>query len=115
MNITMPRGDIRKIKFSVKNSTGEIFHNDFDEIYFTCKRDFNDRNYIFQKRLSDGSITKSDDGYYHLTILASDTDYLKYGNYLFDIEVIQGDTVKQTTVGTLILTYEVTHARNEGD
>lgn len=113
MKIKMPRGDIRNIKFSINDASNEIVSIDFDEIYFTCKKTFNDSDILFQKKLTDGSITKGEDGFYHLTIKPVDTDNLKYGNYVFDIELILGDFIKQTTIGELMLTNEVTHAQNE--
>lgn len=112
MNITMPRGDIRHIKFDIVDSNDETYTQNFDEIYFTVKKTANDRYFLFQKKLSDGTITKEGDSY-TLTINAADTDGLCFGKYAFDIELLLGDVIKQTTVGDLILTEEITNSRNE--
>ena len=114
MNISMPRGDIRHIKFSITTVSGDNPPN-FNEIYFTVKKGFNNADALFQKKLSNGGIIKGDDGCYHFTIVPEDTNDLKYGDYVFDIELCYQDQIKQTTVGTLRITNEVTFAGNEGD
>lgn len=112
MKITMPRGDIRRVEFSVVDSTDQIFDKDFDEIYMTVKKSYNETDSLFQKKLSDGSIQKEGDSYY-FTIKSEDTADLKYGQYVFDIELVRGDVLKQTFLGSIKLTEEATHAANE--
>ena len=112
LSITMPRGDRRNVKFCVR--AGETLQTDMTEIYFTVKSTARANNITFQKRLSDGDITLGEDNYYHMSIEPSDTDELDYGAYKFDIEILRGEEIKQTTVGTLTLTDEVTFASNEG-
>lgn len=112
MKIEMPRGDLRKVRFIITDKNGNPVNYDFDEIYFTCKKHFTDNDYIFQKSVGAGTITKKD-GYYRMTINPSDTEYLRFGMYVFDVEVIYQDSIKQTSVGKLILTNEATHVRNE--
>lgn len=114
LEITFPRGDmVSKIIAVREKSTGDITDLEFDDIYFTVKRQYLNKEYNIQKRLSDGSITKDDDGYYHLTLLPEDTDKLPFGEYDFDIELVKNGAIKQTTVGILTLTREVTFASNE--
>ncbi len=113
MKITMPRGDIRNVQFTIKDMNGDVAAVDFSEIFFTCKKRRSDRNVCIQKSLSGNTIEKINDGVYQFTIEPSDTDYLDFGTYIFDIEIIYSDTIKQTTVGTLTLTDEVTHAGDE--
>lgn len=118
LSIIMPRGDVRPVKFEVVESDGETKTDiEFDDIYFTVKKNFTDAKFKFQKRLSDGTITKGEDEYYHFTIEADDTNPLPFGSYVFDIELVKNNLmspeIKQTTVGGLILTDESTHARNE--
>lgn len=109
--IEMPRGDIRNIRFNV--TSGESAYTECSEIYFTVKSSTTSNKIIFQKTLSNGDITLGEDDYYHFTILDTDTDNLSYGTYAFDIEIL-GDGIKQTSVGTLVLTEEVTFASDEG-
>jgi hypothetical protein len=116
MTISMPRGDIRPVYFSVRNNDEEqtMYEGAFDEIYFTVKTAFNKNEYLFQKRLSTGEIELTEDGDYQFVIEPDDTDGLKFGKYVFDIELIAGSDIKQTFVGELTLTDEATHRRNEG-
>lgn len=115
LNIVMPRGDIRLIRFQVIDfQTGERSQVDFDEIYMTVKKSIYERNYIFQKRLSDGDIVKLDAGDYQIRLEASDTDQLDFNKvYPFDIELIYEDEIKQTEYGELRITPEVTCIWNE--
>jgi hypothetical protein len=113
MDITLPRGDIKNIKFLVNRKDGSKA-TDFDEIYFTVKKDFNQSEYVIQKKLTQGDITLGTDNYYHFTLHPNDTDSLRYGNYVFDIELVKGDIIKQTSVGMLTITSEVTFSNNEG-
>ena len=110
-SITMPRGDIRHVKFRVKS--GETVRTDMTEIYISFKASTKTAETLVQKKLSDGTITLGDDQYYHFTIEPEDTNNLKYGTYPFDFELV-GAGFKQTTVGRLVLTDEVTFQSNEG-
>lgn len=114
LSITMPRGDTKVIRFQIYDpSTGEITQTDFDEIYFSVKRNVNDRDVLFQKRLSSGEIEKLGIGDYQIKIDGIDTDPLDFNRtYPFDIELIyNGD--KKTEYGEMELTPEVTCVWNE--
>lgn len=114
LQITMPRGDLRKFKIAVKESaTGEITEKTFDDIYFTVKIIYLAEPYKIQKRLSAGTIVKDEAGYYHFSILPEDTNDLQFGDYDFDIELVKEGTIKQTTIGKLTLSPEVTYEINE--
>ena len=114
MLICMPRGDIRDVQFSVYDNTGQIISDiPFDEIYVTFKTSTNAQNYLFQKKLSNGTVYELEPGTYQFRIEAADTDDLKIGRYAFDIELVYGEDIKQTTVGVLEITPEVTFAANE--
>lgn len=116
MQIKMPRGDYRKVKFQIKDKSGELANIDFKEIYITFKESTSTKEMLFQKRLSKGDIVKNDDGYYHFGIMPEETDSLDYGTYYFDIQIENDDPlIKQTVTGQLIITDEVTHATNEGE
>ena len=52
MTINMPRGDIRLVPFNVKDATGELSDIQFEEVYFTVKRNYFDQEPIFQKKLN---------------------------------------------------------------
>lgn len=114
MTISMPRGDYRPIKFKIKNRDSTDFDIDVDEIYITFKSNYVTKEILFQKRLSNKDIVKKEDGFYHFGILPEDTESLRYDEYYFDIEIYnKNPLIKQTTLGKLIITQEVTHVENE--
>ena len=108
MKITMASGDLVTKCFTIEAETQPLL----DEIYFTVKRRHTDTKMLFQKRLSDGGITKLENEDYVFTIEPEDTNCLSMGLYEFDIELV-GPGIKRTFIGTLELTGEVTHAANE--
>ena len=108
--ITMPRGDMRSVSFSVAMEGSPTV--DFDEIYFTVKKNTKTDDIIFQKKLSDNTIIL-DNNKFIFTIEPEDTDGQKYGTYACDIELVKTGAIKQTSIGELILTEEVTFASNE--
>jgi len=111
MNITMPRGDIRPVSFKVNGGQDSIV---FDNIYFTVKKSHKEKDFLFQKTLASGTIELMDDGTYQFTIEPEDTNTMDYGQYVFDIEILSENAhIKQTFLGTLVLTQEVTFAANE--
>lgn len=113
-SITMPRGDIRHVGFSIKDISDQLSDIDFEEIYFTVKQAFSKSEYIFQKRLSTGDIQKVDAGIYQFAIRPEDTDNLKVSKYVCDIEIVDlSNDIKQTFTGSFTLTDEATHAANE--
>ena len=114
MEITMARGDMETRTFQIRSPDGTPYTDELDEIYFTVKKDANERSFRFQKRLSDGGIISTGDGTYEFTIQPQDTDGMGYGNYVFDIELVKDGEIKKTFMGMLILTREVTHSYNEG-
>lgn len=113
LRISMPRGDIRLVRFQIYDSSGDISIIDFTEIYFTVKKSSLDIDYIFQKTLSSGLIEKVGDGEYQIKIEPEDTDSLKFREYEFDIELIYEDQIKQTECGILEITKEITFSGNE--
>lgn len=52
MEIIMPRGDYRPVKFKVSNKNETDFELKFDEIYFTVKTNAYTKTMLFQKKLS---------------------------------------------------------------
>ena len=118
MEIIMARGDLEVRTFQIRSPSAgggtEPYTEQLDEIYMTVKRNENDKNFLFQKRLSDGGIISKGDGEYEFTIQPEDTDGLAYGSYGFDVELVKNGAVKKTFCGELVLTKEYTHRANEG-
>ena len=108
--IEFPRGDSYHKGFILKQGDVQIGDQP-DEVYFTVKNNYEERSYLFQKKLSTGGIT-FDNGHYVLYIDPQDTDGRKYGDYVFDFEFIF-DGKKSTFCGKLKLTNEVTFVTNE--
>lgn len=108
MRIAMPRGDIRYERFLVKNPDGTVADIDFDNVYFTVKKSPDDRIYLIQKSLQRGTIEKLAPGDYQFKIASQDTSGMKYGKYIFDIQIEYRDVLKETYSGEFELLYEVT-------
>lgn len=113
MEITMARGDLETRTFQIRSPDGTPFTETLDNAYFTVKKSSNDREYKFQKRLSDRGIVPLGDGTYQFTIEPEDTNGMAFGTYGFDIELVIDGELKKTFSGDLILLKEYTHASNE--
>ena len=110
MTIELTRGDTGAYKFQrIKN--GEVIPTIADNIYFSIKKNFNVKETLLQKTIND--MTFDEDGTYHFLINPEDTNNLPYGDYVFDIEIVQEDYVKTLCKGIFKLTEEVTFKDNE--
>lgn len=113
MDIEFVRGDTQPLKFQVKDNKGNVLKMDSsDELIFTVKKNYNTKETKIQKKLSDGSI-RYDNGYYFIFLSHEDTSNLKYGTYVYDIQLMSGEIVATLGLGTITLTKEVTHIENE--
>lgn len=114
MNIEIIRGDTKSFKFQRKTTNNEVITEKPDKMFFTVKSGYYSKDYLFQKRLDTDIIYKEEDNYYYFTINPKDTNELDYDdNYVFDIEIIKGDTVKTIAKGKFAVKKEVTFAENE--
>lgn len=110
--IKIRRGDIQYFTFKRKNENGETITTIPKNIYFSVKESYNSRYPIIQKTLND--MTMDVDGTYHFRILPIDTNKLKYGNYVYDLEVYDEDNyVKTISIGEFRIIEEVTFNSNE--
>lgn len=103
------------------------YSSDIDEIFFTVKRNVDDKKYVLQKTLNNGitlvDVTYDADGTtilsrtYNLLINAEDTETFKpETEYVFDIEIVTDETpdLKKTIMtGTIELTNSATRNYNE--
>lgn len=113
IKIEMVRGDYKKIKFQIK-SNGNVIYDDFDDIYITFKKSYTSTEALFQKLFSRGDILKDSESYYHFIITPDDTNNLKIGTYVFDIQVFRKEEkIKKTVLGQLVISNEVTFSYNE--
>lgn len=108
-NMKMVRGDT--LSFAIQYTFDEKTIQDLDTCYFSCKKNSDDEEYIFQKSLNDG-ISKVADGQYRIRIAPEDTEDIEVGNYFYDLEIgLNGD--KFTVLnGILRIEADVTRGGN---
>lgn len=104
-SITMVKGDSRLVEWKFYTANDIEITDELDEVVFTCKADKNDLEAIFQFTMTNGDITKRDDGFYAMTIPVTMSEEMPVGNYYFEITMFKNTTplMKQTTVGNLIV------------
>lgn len=90
-NLFMVRGDT--FRFSVEI---EGLQQDLTEAYFSCKKNYEDLDYIFQKSIGNG-ITKKQTTetsiIYEVVIAPEDTQNVECGNYFYDLQMAVGTDV----------------------
>lgn len=89
-NLFMVRGDT--FRFSVEI---EGLQENLTSAYFSCKKNKDDEEYIFQKSLGDG-ITKKQTTetsmIYEVVVAPEDTEEVECGNYFYDLQLeVNGD------------------------
>ncbi len=115
-DITLTRGDTAAFKFQRKDADGNVITTKAPKIFFTVKKDWKDSSHLLQKTIADMSFDS--EKYYHFTITPEETDQLKFGRYVYDLEVIadeEGQVKTTVAKGAFTLLREATHAGNEGE
>lgn len=111
MKIT--RGDYDDTNaFVRKDRFGNVITSIPEKVYFTVKDSTTSNTVLIQKTLNNG-ITVDENYVYHIEFNASDTDNLMFGEYVYDIEIKNGDKPKTIQKGILEIESEVTHASDE--
>lgn len=118
MPISVKRGTNKTFKFQRKLTDGTVIITVPEEIYFTVKKSCCNEDELFQKTLSAGEIVfNPNDNYYRFEILPEDTEGLIFGDYEYDIKVIElvsGETKKKNLiVDKFMVDHVVTYACNE--
>lgn len=85
--ISLNRGTSLKLKAQRLDVNDEPILTRAEEIYFTVKKRWTDKNPVFQKSLAD--MTFDEEGYYRFTIAPEDTENLAYGQYVWDFTAIE--------------------------
>lgn len=112
MDLEFTRGDTQFIKFQLKDKLENVLYPDEnDNIYFTVKQNKNSSKILIQKKYPNS--IEHTDGYFIFVLNSEDTSDLPYGTYQYDIELKSGDYVKTLGFGTITLTEEITHRRDE--
>lgn len=105
-NIDFTRGDTYAFKFRRLNADGEPIKEKTQNIWFTVKEDYETDDIVIQKTLDDATFDL--DGYYHFIISSKDTRDLRYGEFVYDIQVENSGIVQTIAKGRFILESEVT-------
>lgn len=101
-NLNMVRGDTLAFGVEIEN-----LNQDLDTCYFSCKKDADDNDYIFQKSLEDG-IEKVETGVYRIRVAPSDTRLVEVGNYYYDLQIGVNDDIYTVLRGVLKIEREIT-------
>lgn len=100
-NIKMVKGDTESFGFEIEGV------ENLDSAYFSCKRNSQDENYLFQKSLNSG-ITQRVENQYVVRIDPDDTALLDPGQYWYDLEISKNGDVFTIFRGVLELLPEIT-------
>lgn len=100
--IDMIRGDT--LAFGVEI---EGLNKSVDTAFFTCRKNYEDENPVFQKSLLDG-ISEVETGKYRVRVAPEDTENLEEGLYYYDLEIGVNSDVFTILKGTLKIEHDVT-------
>ena len=100
-NIKMVKGDTESFGFELEGV------ENLDAAYFSCKRNSQDENYLFQKSLNNG-ITKRTENQYVVRITPDNTALLEPGQYWYDLEISKNGDIFTIFRGVLGLLPEIT-------
>lgn len=100
-NIDMVRGDTLSFGFEVDGI------DNLDTAFFTCKRNADDTEYLFQKRLGYG-IYADQEGKYGVRIAPEDTQNIDPGLYYYDVEVGVNNDIFTILEGRLKIVQDIT-------
>ena len=87
--LSIKRGTTLKLKAQRLDYNEQPILEEAEGIYFVVKKKWTDENYLFKKSIAD--MTFDEEGYYHFTINPTDTEYLPYGNYVWDFTATLDD------------------------
>ena len=106
LNLEVTRGDT--FSFGVEiDSLGQ----ELESAYFTCKNNYDDENYLFQKNLNNGiTLDKVEGGnyFYKVRVAPQDTISLEAGTYYYDFQIEVNDDIFTILKGVLTLSFDVT-------
>ena len=100
-NIKMVKGDTESFGFEIEGV------ENIDAAYFSCKRNSQDENYLFQSSLNSG-ITQRTANQYVVRIDPDDTALLNPGQYWYDLEISKNGDIFTIFRGVLELLPEIT-------
>lgn len=108
VNLEMIRGDTFTFGFEVEYDADP---QALDSVSFTCKKNYDDADVVFQKKLGHGvTYTKdsSEKYQYVVRVAPEDTETIEAGHYYYDLQIgINGD-VFTVLIGSLKIYNDVT-------
>lgn len=109
------RGNYKLFEFTRKDKNEVAIETRPEKMYFTVKENPYVCEALIQKILKEnGGITFNDEDFsYRIEILPEDTEDLAYGDYFYDIEIVNDDKPKTIAVGTFTIKEVATHKCNE--
>lgn len=76
------------LNFTRRNYKDETITTTPREIYFSVKENYDDENYLIQKRMTEGDIVSRGNGEWQIRLIPRDTEKLPFGKYYCDVKVI---------------------------
>lgn len=116
MKIELIQGDTSETyKFRRTDGKGEVIKTLPQKMWITFKTSTGLNEAVIQKTLDNGITYSEEDNYYRFMLESKDTSNLPYGEYIFDIAVINEKGHKKTLKKNCILeiTDHCTNANNE--
>ena len=101
-NMNMVRGDTLSFGMEFVD-----FDQDLETAFFTCKKNYDDEQPVFQKSLGNG-ITKIETGKYVVRIAPEDTKDIDAGKYYYDLEIGANSDIFTILKGVLDIEADVT-------
>ena len=105
------RGDNKTFTFQRKDKNKNVIIEKPDKMYLTIKENEYQKQALIQKTFDDG--IRFEDATYYVDFVPEDTDDLSFGEYVYDIEIINGNIVKTIKKDIFVIESEVTYKENE--
>lgn len=75
--------------FTRRNNKNEVITTTPQEIIFSVKENFDDENYLIQKKMTEGDISMNPTtGEWTIRLIPNDTARLAFGRYYCDVKII---------------------------
>lgn len=101
-NFTLPQGDSLTFKITLVDAESEP-----DNIFFTVKKNSQDKTPVIQKYIGNGiTRTEDEDIVYEVYVPANETDDLELLNYSLAIKIIYGSEENTEVEGKFVITPE---------
>ena len=101
------RGDTLAFNFKMLDYTDAL-----TGAYFSCKKNYDATDYIFQKSLGDG-ITSMGDGVYEVRVAPEDTAEADIQAYYYDLRIEAGNDVYTIVRGIMTLVDQIGEVTSE--